>query len=313
MDELLQRIEELQQNYDKLKKYVFDFFLEKHILELKNNGYTIIHNVINDEEIETAKKLFYDWKNSIENHDELHSQINPHGIYKFHEIGHQEHAWYLRTRENIINVFKKIWNTDDLVVSFDGTCYIPENYSKKDKNWTHTDQAANTKGITCYQSFISLTNNKERTFVLYDKSHLLHEEYFKEKNISSSNNWCLIDEKYLEKIKESKKILDVKAGDLVIWDSRTFHQNQYGCPNSEERIVQYLCYLPRNNIKNTKTIEEKRKKYFEERRTTSHWPYPIKVNGLQPQVYGDKSKLIDYNKLKKPNLDKYIESIKKLI
>ena len=42
---------------------------------------------------------------------------------------------------------------------------------------------------------------------------------------------------------------------------------------------------------------EKRQKYFIEKRTTSHWAYPVKVNGLQPQTYGKKELLIDYSKL----------------
>ncbi len=306
MENLLQKIEILEVQ-------IFDLLIEKYILDLKKKGYVIIPNVISDEEIQIAKDLFYKWKNSIPNHNKMHSQINPHGIYKFHQIGHQEHAWYLRTRKKIIHVFKKLWNSDDLIVSFDGSCYIPKEFTKKDKLWTHSDQAADSKGLHCYQSFVSLTKNSERTIVLYENSHLLHENYFKEKNISSSKNWNLIDASYLEKIKDSKKILDVNPGDLVIWDSRTFHQNRYGNSNSEERLVQYLCYLPKSHIKNTKNQIEKRKKYFEELRTTSHWPCPLKVNGLQPQTYGDKSKLIDYDLLIKPDLSKYMNIIETLI
>ena len=113
-----------------------------------------------------------------------------------------------------------------------------------------------------------------------------------------------------------KKVLDVKAGSLVLWDSRTFHQNQYGPIDSsrkEERIVQYVCFLPDNHIKNTTSMKTKRLKYFNERRTTSHWPAPISVNGLQPQVYGDNSKLINYNDLVPPNLDDLTDEIMKLL
>ena len=306
MNELVEKIENLEVQ-------IFDILLEKYIESLETNGYVIIPNVITDEEVNIAKELFYKWKNSIPNHDKIHSQIDPHGIYKFHQAGHQEHSWYLRTREKIIKVFKKIWNTEDLVVSFDGCCYIPKEYTKKDNIWTHTDQASNSKGLHCYQSFVSLTKNSERTIILYEKSHLFHESYFKERKISDSKNWNLIDVSYLEKIKDMKRVLNVNPGDLVIWDSRTFHQNCYGNPNSEERIVQYLCYLPKFHGKNNKTQNEKRRKYFEELRTTSHWPYPIKVNSLQPQTYGDDSKLINYNLLVKPDLNQYLDIIEKLI
>lgn len=306
MEQLIKRITYLEEQINNL-------FIEKYIINLKENGYVIIPNVLNIHEINNAKQLFINWKNSIPNLDKLHNTIDPHGIFKFLEIGHQEFAWNIRTRYNIINIFKKIWNTDDLVVSFDGSCYISKDCNKKDKTWTHTDQAPNSIGFKCYQSFVSLTNNEERTLIVYEKSHLLHEKYFKERNISHSKNWNLIDIDYLNSIEYSKKTLKVNAGDLVIWDSRTFHQNQYGKINSEERLVQYLCYLPKNVKNNNKNQQNKRLKYFNERRTTSHWPYPLNVNGLQPQTYGDKSKLIDYSTLPKPNLDKYLNIIKTII
>lgn len=280
---------------------------------LEKNGYCVIENILNPNEIFKAKELFYDWYDSIDNFDYIHSKINPHNIFKYHQVGHQEFAWFIRTRPQIINIFKKIWETDELVVSFDGSCYISKDLKKKDKIWTHTDQASNNSELTCFQSFVSLTDNSERTLIVYEKSHLLHREYFVRKGECNSKNWNLIDIEYLDKISHLKRKLTVKKGDLVIWDSRTFHQNQYGLAESEERIVQYICYLPKNNNKNTKTMQKKREKYFLEKRTTSHWPYPINVNSLQPQTYGDSSKLIDYSKLKDPKLDIYMETIKKLI
>ena len=71
--------------------------------------------------------------------------------------------------------------------------------------------------------------------------------------------------------------------------------------------------LPRQHPKNTPTMAKKRMQYFEERRTTSHWPYPIKVNGLQPRNWGDDTLKIDYSKLKKPNLDRFRDAIEELI
>ena len=58
---------------------------------------------------------------------------------------------------------------------------------------------------------------------------------------------------------------------------------------------------------------EKRQNYFAEKRTTSHWAYPIKVNGLQPQNYGDKTLNINYSELVEPQLDDLLEDIVKLV
>ena len=281
--------------------------------ELNTKGFCIVPDILSNDELLEAKQLFYNWQNTIPNHNKLHDLIDPHGIYKFHQAGHQKHAWFIRTRPKVIDIFKKLWKCDDLIVSFDGSCYITDKCSKTDKIWTHTDQAPNNEGLQCYQGFVSLTNNKERTLVVYEGSHNLHEIYFEENNIKSSINWQLIDHEFLKEIDDSKRVLEVPAGALVLWDSRTFHQNQYGKPGSEERIVQYVCYLPKSHPKNTKTQQKKREMYLLEKRTTSHWPCPIRVNSLQPQTYGDKAREIDYNSLAVPDLSGYMDIITTLI
>ena len=281
--------------------------------ELKTNGYTIIPNVLTTNEIEEAKTMFKKWRETIPNHDWIHNNVDPHGIYKFHEVGHQEHAWFIRTRPEVQKYFKQLWKTDDLIVSFDGSCYISESCKKKDKVWTHTDQCANKHDLECYQGFVALTNNKERTLIVYEGSHLLHEKYFNDRGLKGSKNWELIEDDYLKEIADRKRILEIPAGALVLWDSRTFHQNQFGKPNSEERMVQYVCYLPRNHKKNTKSNQSKRIKYFEERRTTSHWPCSIKVNGKQPISYGNPERIINYENLQKPNLDYLQHLIKEIL
>lgn len=84
-------------------------------------------------------------------------------------------------------------------------------------------------------------------------------------------------------------------------------------PPREERIVQYVCFLPRGDRKNMQSQKTKRRKYFDDRRTTSHWPYPINVNGLQPQNYGNKELVIPYEELTPPDLGDLQEEIEKLL
>jgi ectoine hydroxylase-related dioxygenase (phytanoyl-CoA dioxygenase family) len=278
--------------------------------ELAEKGYCVIENILDAEEVDTAVKYFREWFSSHPQIEGVHNKISPHGIIKFHEVGHQKHAWYIRTRQNVQNVFKNIWKTDDVVVSYDGTCYISADCKKKDAIWTHTDQAPSKKGLKCIQGFVALTNNTDRTLVVYEGSHKLHEEYAKEYNLTSTKDWLLIEHNYLEKISDKKRVLNIKAGSLVLWDSRTFHQNQYG-NKKEERIVQYVSYLPRSNM--SKKMLEKRQKYFADKRTTSHWAYPVKVNGLQPQNYGDATLKINYSELIKPQLEDLLEEIVKLV
>ena len=281
--------------------------------ELSEKGYVVVPNVLTEEQVKYCKKIFKDWQKTIPNHDVLHNSVNQHGIYKFHEVGHQRHAWYIRTQKTVTDIFKGIWDCEELVVSFDGSNYIPKNCNKNDNFWTHTDQSPAKKGLHCYQGMVTLTDNKERTLVVYEGSHKLHEPYFKVYEPKTEGDWQVLDENYIYSIQHLKKPLHIPAGSLAIWDSRTFHQNRYGKPNSEERMTQYVCYLPDNHVKNTETMTKKRVKYFKERRTTSHWPCPIKVNGKQPRTFGNPDKLIDYTVLIPPQLDDLMPEIIKLL
>lgn len=284
--------------------------IQQAIQDLKEKGYAVIPDVLNDEEVQQAIDYFYTWLNSdqqIQNHN------SPHGVMQFWEVAHQQHAWYIRTRLGVLNFFKTFWNTEELVVSFDGTNHMPENLKKKDTSWEHVDQSYSDSSFKCLQAYVSLTTNTHRTFVVYEGSHKLHAEYAIEKNLTSNKkNWIKIEKDYLDKIKESKRILHVKAGSLVLWDSRTIHCNCYGTV-PEERIVQYVSYLPRNNKKLTKKMQEKRQKYFLERRTTSHWAYPVKVNSLQPDRRDKSLPPIDYSVLQPPDLSAMMDEIQKLI
>ena len=233
---------------------------------LKSNGYMVIDNVLSPEEVDFATKLFHEWR--IKN--QIVSENN--GLIHSHNAGHQEHAWYIRTSTNVTNIFKQLWNTNDLIVSFDGCCYMgPEDHY--DGKWTHVDQSPNNTEFRGYQGFVSLTDNQEKTLLVYDRSHLMYDSYVKERGLTGDKNFLMLDRDYLEPLE--KTALDVKKGSLVVWDSRLFHQNQ-APSSSEERLVQYVSYMPRNHKDNTKTNEDKRLHAFKNGITTTHWAAPMK-------------------------------------
>jgi glycosyltransferase involved in cell wall biosynthesis len=74
------------------------------IAELSENGFCVIENVLTTEEVETSLGYFRTWFSSHPQIAGLHNKISPHGIFKYHEVGQQRHAWYIRTRENVQNV-----------------------------------------------------------------------------------------------------------------------------------------------------------------------------------------------------------------
>lgn len=103
--------EELQEQLLKAKEEVGKADikeLETNIKELEENGYTIIHNVYNNEEIEEYKNEFFYWYKNTKNVEELHPIIHGNGIFKYFEIGHQRFNWLARTNPKIVNIFKRL-------------------------------------------------------------------------------------------------------------------------------------------------------------------------------------------------------------
>jgi hypothetical protein len=282
---------EMQRRLDELIPRV-----EKAMKDLREKGYAVIEGVLSPGEVDEAKESFYSYYYHEDRQQirHIHSKLSPHGINKF--LGHGQWAWKIRKNPFVKECFKRLWKTPNLVVSFDGCCYLPEDVNKRDTCWTHTDQAPSSEGELCTQAFIALTDNDTRTLVVYEGSHKLHHQYGKDFNVTDKKNWHKIHPDFLESIAHTKRVVSVKAGWMVWWDSRTFHQNQYG-NNQEERLVQYICYLPKSG--RSEKERKKREKYLKDERTTSHWPYPVSVNGRQPQHYGDKTLAIDYEKVGK--------------
>ena len=289
-------------------------------VHLSRQGYVVVPNVLNTEEIEEYKTEFFKWFNTTPGLKDFHKRTATNGILKFYEVAHQRFAWLARTNPKIIDIFKSIWETDDLVTSFDGACYYPEEFSGTPNFWIHTDQSSEKVGRHCVQSFVSFTENRERTLVLYYGSHCLHEDYFNLTGTYTPNDWCVLNPEYLKGLEYREMVLKVKPGDLVLWDSRVFHQNTCGSPDcGEERLIQYLCYLPRNHEKNTEEECIHRRKCFEERINTSHWPYPIREVPRLPTWLGEEylSEYVNnYEQFKesgKPDIDDMREKIEKLL
>jgi ectoine hydroxylase-related dioxygenase (phytanoyl-CoA dioxygenase family) len=289
------------------------------IQDLETRGYCVIRNVLPHSEVVYSRLEFFNWYNDlIDSHDfDNIENASIHGIFKGHEVGHQRFAWRIRTNPNVRSVFENLYNTTELVTSFDGSCYMPHELNKVDRNeWMHTDQTSSSEK-DCIQSWVSLTNNSKRVLTVIEGSHLEHGDYFQDNNIEyTSRNWLKISPEWLKRVENSSRIkkVEVSRGDMVLWDSRTFHRNTYGpYGNGEERIVQFVCMKPKNDPRNTTAVRSKRRDYFNNRRTTSHWPYPIRVNAKQPRTYGNDSLSIDYSKLIPPNLDDMREQIEKLL
>lgn len=84
-------------------------------------------------------------------------------MYFAYAAPHEKMAWEARTEPAIIEVFEKLWETKELISSFDGmNISMPR---RKDLNWSpwpHCDQNQNRKGYFCqYIRFESVSNKSQ--------------------------------------------------------------------------------------------------------------------------------------------------------
>ena len=275
------------------------------LLELATLGYTVV-DAIEPESDGFIDAVYSDYKEWL---DIVKPPVPPHGVMNHYNVGHLNHVWQIRIHDGVRTPFEKIWKTTDLAVSFDGFGYIPADLNRKDRMWLHFDQAPKNRGFKCVQGMVALTDNEigGRVFSCVPKSHLGFSTYFMKKPPANPSKAF----QKLESLEDfnlstgfDHEIVQVPLcrGQMLLWDSRLAHQNNYG-ESGSERLVQYVSYLPRSGM--SKSDGQKRLRAFQEKRTTSHWAYPVRMNGLQPQTYGDSTKLIDYSKLPEIKYDQW--------
>lgn len=235
-----------------------------------------------------------------------------HSMLYQHYVGHLQTVWNLRQRPEVVDVFADIWNTRELYVSFDGLSALvpPESTGRgfqmaRTADWLHADQRPGTVGVpTCpyrgrlgVQGYVNLydAGPQDATLGVIPGSHLEDRS-----SMSAKGDWLLLPGRQSEVVR-----VEAKAGDMVLWDSRTAHQGTLpirGRPPTPEatsgglgmmagydhapRLVVYVCMLPRARL--TAGDVKKRAKAFEPvdgpRRMTNHWG--TKLFPKAPRLYG---------------------------
>ena len=192
---------------------------------------------------------------------------NIHGIFK-QWVGHLEPIW--KTREACIPIFKDLWDTDNLLSSFDGFCLL--NNKKRDTSWIHCDQGRSVTDFACLQGVVNLYPNgpNDGGTILMDGSHNKFKEYLDKYSADGIKPFYRIhtSNSVLKDCKVIKPCL--AAGEILLWDSRVFHCNTPPTSNNPRMCV-YVSMMPRSGA--TQDDLNKRKKLYEEGRMTGHWCY----------------------------------------
>ncbi|CAF0891011.1 unnamed protein product [Rotaria sordida] len=284
-----------------------DNTLKNGLAYLMENGYAVISDIMNQDEIIENKNLLWKFIENVSNgtirRDDPETWSNgwpsfsTHGVIAGHGIGQSDFLWNVRSNRKVKKVFTDMWNDQQLVVSFDG-CGIFRDWRynpiwKTTGGWNHVDQNPKVKpDRCCVQGLISLTDQNEKTggLIVYPRTHLRFTEL--SDVTKNSNDFVKVsdDHPIMNQGKTLGKLVHCRAGDLIVWDSRTVHCNSPAIAPEERnkdepvdllRIVAYVSMSPISFVRNQTLDEfrEKRKQIVEDNCTLSHWSTECVLGG----------------------------------
>lgn len=229
----------------------------------------------------------------------IHSMLVQH-----YGVGHAQYVWDVRSSPGVTGAFSRLWGTDDLITSFDGvSLHLPHEATKRGfyrggtHDWFHCDQRSSRSRLVSIQGVVNLydVNAGDATTRVLTGSHALHGEYMEHFGVETgTKDWHKFPaETAAEHLKFftdrgcEKACVLARAGDLVLWDSRTMHhgvESQRGRAAANTRAGVYVCMVPRAAA--APAVLTKRKRLFDEMRMTSHLPQQSNVFGKMPRTYG---------------------------
>eukprot|EP00756_Hemistasia_phaeocysticola_P014487 Hpha_TRINITY_DN15340_c0_g2::TRINITY_DN15340_c0_g2_i1::g.88544::m.88544 len=271
---------------------------------LRTYGWAVIGGVSSAEEVERLTAGF--WEARDKDSGDHHWGGSPgSGQWLRDGAGHEKWVW--DAREASATVFEKIYKTEKLLTSFEGFSAAKVGHSIKSGHW-HVDQLPSNKEFECFQGFLCLTDvgDKEAGFHVVPGSKKLFTDG-RLSDLSTKGHHgvgVVIPNNRLEELVCSPVKVNCKAGDFVIWDSRTIHSDQ---PASEEapkakgdakallRLAVYVSMVPvsvaaraaqegRDKL-GEKSIANRRTGIEEGRTTTHHWACrPVPGHRARPEA-----------------------------
>ncbi|XP_060073795.1 uncharacterized protein LOC132553556 [Ylistrum balloti] len=257
---------------------------ESTLKDLKENGYTVVPNVLTHEECDKYIAQYKTWLQKFE--DTGRECFHRNSVIQSYRTGHFSTTWEVRLKTK--PVFEQLWKTEKLLSSADAIAISkpPEAGSKlfaaPDTDWFHLDQAGCRLGLHAFQGGVNLEESTEtdHCFRVMAKSHLYHSEFYRafpkaEVKTKESEFYRLNKAQkdwYRRKGCQRVKV-PVPKGGIVLWDSRTVHDNVkpvFDQPNKDRwRFVVFVSMTPAIWAK-PEDIAEKNKAY-DNLLTTSHW------------------------------------------
>nr|BDT63560.1 MAG: scv136-like protein [Pasiphaea japonica whispovirus] len=297
-------------NYDKtviqykLEKY--GFCIVENCLNLKqcqeiiNGTWTAMETMTSKIDVPVDRRNIKTWGS-------IKKCANFRNIYTDNGIAHAEFMWRVRENPKIMKVYADLHGCkeEDLLVSFDGISFqIPPEHPEGRNGWYkhcwyHVDNSFNQQNDRpiCYQGQIVArdVNPGDYTIGFLRGSHKSFDEFGQKFGIKKKvDNFKMQNDEQMKFIEDRHKPIRVtcKAGSLVLFNNKLFHCGLEPLKNRQKmniRNVVFVCYAHRQDA--TDNIIKRRRKYFRESTSTTHWP----AKGLRANTSSNKNKLHPIN------------------
>jgi hypothetical protein len=266
-------LEKAQAVTDKIYQYLEDLYITKIRL------YFLFHQAINF----LCSSLGFDRHDPSTIKRSKLPYINEKGMLMHYGSAHEDFVWDIRSAPGVIEAFEKVFNTPDLIVSFDAINVSFHDRADWPPNvpWAHQDQDPDKPGFRCLQGLVNLQpcGPNDGGLIACRGGHLLSEQFHEamkdEERIPQwTNEWYGFTDAGMSWLADHgctwEKVC-ADPGDLIVWDSRTPHYNKSPENGSkQDRMAIYVCYMPVANASQEDLI--RKKGAWDRRVGTSHWP-----------------------------------------
>ncbi|KAF9885048.1 hypothetical protein FE257_000779 [Aspergillus nanangensis] len=290
--------------------------------DLVRDGYAVIKNAIPRQRADGYADEMYSWLEGFglgfDRHDlkTAHNNhlpiINEKGMCWWYSLAHEDFVWQMRAEPGVVGAFETVYDTKDLIVSFDALNFtFPQRTDLAPNSpWPHQDQNPDTQGFRCLQGLVNLLPNgpNDGGLIVCKGGHLLSEQFHAEMKHEARikgffHEWYGYTDAGMKWLADHglhwEKII-ADPGDLIVWDSRTPH---YNLPSTSDkpRFCIYTCYMPVADV--SQEDLKRKKEAFETFRTTSHWPNANFLGGRDATRDGNPCPYNRHEPVKKPQLD----------
>jgi len=276
---------------------------------LEKEGYAVLRNAISENDATNATKMFLDEVHTISPEFQPEDPTtwicnNYPGVYGkgsivFNGMGHSSSNWLIRLNSIAKQAFSIAYETDQLVVSFDGMSLFVDK-KQKSEPWPHQDQRMSDNRLSI-QGILNLLpcGENDAGFVCVPRSH---REYTAP---DQKSDWVLMPKGHpiLENL---VKLVIKEPRTLILFNSKLIHANT-GMSGKQptsptlNRLSYYITFVPRE--RQSDEIRRKRMERYCAANCTSHWadrheekkiPFHLiskfkKFNQLMPMVEADGS------------------------